>query len=242
MVQPSDDAANWQEEALVDFALWGGVCRGQSDTALDEQIAEGAVGFKAFMCDSDPMFPGIDDAQLLSTLQHLKGTPYLFGLHAESDALQAGWPRCRVAAALTLWLTTTRVRSSSRLRPSTERSSSPRRRAAGSTSFTSARRCRRTRKQAKARGVRVTAETCPQYLALDHDDLVRLAGFAKCAPAIRDRDQVEQLWGYLADGTLDCITSDHCGYTVESKERGQENIWLAPNGLSGADASPGHGQ
>ena len=82
-------------------------------------------------------------------------------------------------------------------------------------------------KQAKARGVRVTAETCPQYLALDHDDLVRLAGFAKCAPAIRDRDQVEQLWGYLADGTLDCITSDHCGYTVESKERGQENIWLA---------------
>ena len=62
---------------------------------------------------------------------------------------------------------------------------------------------------------------------------MRLAGFAKCAPAIRDRGQVEQLWGYLADGTLDCITSDHCGYTVESKERGQENIWLAPNGLSG---------
>src|SRR5918992_255230 len=80
-------------------------------------------------------------------------------------------------------------------------------------------------KQAKVRGVQVTAETCPQYLALDHDDLVRLAGFAKCAPAIRGRDQVEQLWGYLADGTLDCITSDHCGYTVESKERGHENIW-----------------
>jgi allantoinase len=88
-------------------------------------------------------------------------------------------------------------------------------------------------KQAKARGVCVTAETCPQYLALDHEDLVRLAGFAKCAPAIRDRELVERLWDYLADGTLDCITSDHCGYTVESKEQGQENIWLAPNGLSG---------
>jgi allantoinase len=68
---------------------------------------------------------------------------------------------------------------------------------------------------------------------LDHDDLKRLAGFAKCAPAIRDREEVERLWPYLADGTLDCVTSDHCGYTTESKERGRENIWLAPNGLSG---------
>ena len=85
----------------------------------------------------------------------------------------------------------------------------------------------------KPAGSALTAETCPQYLALDHDDLVRLAGFAKCAPAIRDRAQVERLWSYLADGTLDCITSDHCGYTIASKERGRDNIWLAPNGLSG---------
>lgn len=88
-------------------------------------------------------------------------------------------------------------------------------------------------KQAKARGVHVTAETCPQYLALDHSDLVRLAGFAKCAPAIRDRALVERLWDYLADGTLDCITSDHCGYTIEAKTRGKIDIWQAPNGLSG---------
>jgi allantoinase len=222
-------------EAIVDFALWGGVCAGQSDSALDEQIAEGAVGFKAFMCDSDPMFPGIDDAQLLSTLQHLKGTPYLFGLHAESDALlQAGLAG---------------MQGSGRVDPMAHHDSRPPiveveavNRAIFFAEATggwvhivhlSTPGAAELVKQAKARGVHVTAETCPQYLALDHDDLVRLAGFAKCAPAIRDRDQVEQLWSYLADGTLDCITSDHCGFTIESKERGQENIWLAPNGLSG---------
>ncbi|MCC6313797.1 MAG: amidohydrolase family protein, partial [Thermomicrobiales bacterium] len=86
---------------------------------------------------------------------------------------------------------------------------------------------------AKARGVRVTAETCPQYLALDLDDLRRLGPFAKCAPAIRSRDDVEALWGFLADGTLDCVTSDHCGFTSSSKEAGRENIWDAPNGLPG---------
>ena len=46
------------------------------------------------MCDSDPTFPGVKDDQLLATLEHLKETPYLFGLHAESDALlQAGLKR-----------------------------------------------------------------------------------------------------------------------------------------------------
>jgi allantoinase len=222
-------------DAIVDFALWGGVCAGQPAQALDDQIAEGAVGFKAFMCDSDPMFPGIDDAQLLTTLEHLKATPYLFGLHAESDALlQAG-----LAA----------MQHSGRTDPMAHHESRPPvveieavHRAIFFAEATggwvhivhlSTAGAAELVKQAKARGVRVTAETCPQYLALDHDDLIRLAGFAKCAPAIRGREEVEQLWLYLADGTLDCITSDHCGYTIESKERGKENIWQAPNGLSG---------
>jgi allantoinase len=222
-------------EAIVDFALWGGVCAGQEARALDEQMAEGAAGFKAFMCDSDPMFPGIDDAQLLATLEHLKATPYLFGLHAESDALlQAG-----LAA----------MERSGRIDPLAHHDSRPPiveveavHRAIFFAEATggwvhivhlSAPDAAELVKQAKARGVRVTAETCPQYLALDHDDLTRLAGFAKCAPAIRDRKLVERLWAYVADGTLDCVTSDHCGFTIESKERGQENIWLAPNGLSG---------
>jgi allantoinase len=239
---PTTDGATFRRrrelagaEAIVDFALWGGVCAGQPESALAEQISEGAAGFKAFMCDSDPMFPGINDAQLLSTLEYLKGTPYLFGLHAESDALlQAGLAR---------------MESSGRTDPLAHHESRPPiveieavNRAVFFAEMTggwvhivhlSTPGAAEIVKQAKARGVRVTAETCPQYLALDHDDLIRLAGFAKCAPAIRDRSLVEQLWDYVADGTLDCITSDHCGYTIESKERGQENIWLAPNGLSG---------
>ncbi len=222
-------------EAIVDFALWGGVCAGQQARALDEQIAEGATGFKAFMCDSDPMFPGIDDAQLLATLEHLKETPYLFGLHAESNALlQAGLAN---------------LEQSGRTDPLAHHDSRPPiveveavNRAIFFAEATggwvhivhlSTPAAAELVKRAKAHGVRVTAETCPQYLALDHDDLVRLAGYAKCAPAIRDREQVERLWPYLADGTLDCITSDHCGFTIASKERGRENIWLAPNGLSG---------
>jgi allantoinase len=88
-------------------------------------------------------------------------------------------------------------------------------------------------KAAKQDGVRVTAETCPQYLMLNTEDLERLAGFARCAPAIRDQDEVDAIWGYVLDGTIDLICSDHCPYTVESKEAGRDDIFQAPLGLSG---------
>lgn len=88
-------------------------------------------------------------------------------------------------------------------------------------------------RQAKQRGVRITCETCPQYLALDLDDLVRLGPFAKCAPAIRSREEVEEMWQYVADGVIDCLTSDHCAFTAKVKESGRSDIFAAPNGLAG---------
>jgi allantoinase len=222
-------------DAIVDFALWGGVCQGLPMTDVDDQIEAGAAGFKAFMCDSDPSFPGIKDDQLLATLEHLRDTPYLFGLHAESDALlQAGLDR---------------MQREGRIDPMAHPDSRPPiveveavNRAIFFAEQTggwvhivhlSAPGAAELVKQGKARGVRVTAETCPQYLALDHDDIRRLGGFAKCAPAIRDRADVEALWDYVAGGVIDCITSDHCGFSAASKAAGRDNIWNAPNGLPG---------
>jgi allantoinase len=86
---------------------------------------------------------------------------------------------------------------------------------------------------ARARGVRVTVETCPQYLALNTEDLEHLAGFGRCAPALREQDEVDAIWPYVLDETVDLICSDHCGYTIESKEGGQEDIFRAPMGLAG---------
>ncbi|MGI9254785.1 MAG: allantoinase AllB [Thermomicrobiales bacterium] len=224
-----------RQDAIVDFALWGGVCGGQRPEALDEQIAAGAAGFKAFMCDSDPMFPGVNDAQLLATLEHLKDTPYLFGLHAESDSLlQDGLNRMQESGRKD-------ALAHHDSRPAIVEAEAVNRaiffaeQTGGWVHIVhmSAPSAVELVRQAKARGVRVTAETCPQYLAMDHEDLARLKGFAKCAPAIRDRAQVEALWEYVLDGTIDLVTSDHCGFSAASKERGAEDIWQAPNGLPG---------
>jgi allantoinase len=226
-----------QEKAIVDFALWGGVTQGQDPQAIHDQIAEGAVGFKAFMCNSDPSFPGIDDAQLVAALRELKGTPYMLGLHSENDALLiAGLAETEGAGR-----TDPMAHADSRP-PIVEVEAVSRaiffaeylggwvhivHMSTGDAADVVA--------KAKERGVRVTCETCPQYLALDHDDLRRLGSFARCAPAIRDRSDVERLWERLADGTIDCITTDHCAFTYESRVRGVDNIFETPNGLPGIE-------
>jgi len=88
-------------------------------------------------------------------------------------------------------------------------------------------------KAAKARGLPVTAETCPQYLALNTDDLARLGGFGRCAPALRDQTEVDAIWPFVLDETVDLVCSDHCGFTRESKDAGNADIFAAPLGLPG---------
>jgi allantoinase len=222
-------------DTVVDFALWGGVIPGRTTSDLAEMLAAGAVGFKAFTCNSDPGYPGLDDAQLLWSLEFLKDTPVMLGLHAENDALlQHGLAemeengRTDPLAHAESRPPIVEMEAVNRAIFFAEQTggwvhivhmSSP-----GSAELV---------RQARQRGVQITCETCPHYLTLDHEDLVRLGPFAKCAPAIRSREDVEGLWPYVADGLIDCLTSDHCAFTAEVKESGRENIFDAPNGLAG---------
>lgn len=64
-------------------------------------------------------------------------------------------------------------------------------------------------RDARARGQRVAAETCPQYLALTADAVTQFGALAKIGPPLRTREDNEALWAGLADGTLQCVGSDH---------------------------------
>ena len=68
---------------------------------------------------------------------------------------------------------------------------------------------------AKTRGLRVYAETCPQYLFLSEDDLDKpgLEG-AKfmCSPPPRDKGNQEKLWRAIQTGLFDVFSSDHAPY------------------------------
>ena len=95
--------------------------------------------------------------------------------------------------------------------------------------------------RAKARGLKVWGETCPQYFVLSADDMDR-PGFegAKfmCSPAPRDAAASEGLWTMLREGVLDVVSSDHSGWSyatpVGKRVRGDDAVFRdIPNGVPG---------
>jgi allantoinase len=83
---------------------------------------------------------------------------------------------------------------------------------------------------AKDRGQLVTGETSTNYLLFTRDTMKERGPYAKIDPPLRSKDDQLRLWEALNDGTLDVLASDHAPYTKEEKERGWENIFLAPSG------------
>ncbi|MDR1928440.1 MAG: dihydroorotase [Oscillospiraceae bacterium] len=74
-------------------------------------------------------------------------------------------------------------------------------------------------RRAKARGVRVTAETAPHYLLLTDEDLQEDGRFKMNPPLRGSEDRAALLEGVL-DGTIDCIATDHAPHTAQEKAGG----------------------
>ena len=85
-------------------------------------------------------------------------------------------------------------------------------------------------KRAKSDGVDITCEAVPYHLFLTYDDCKRLGSFAKVSPALKSLKDQETLWDAIADGTVDCITSEHTPHTLEEKT---DSVWNAPAGTPG---------
>jgi allantoinase len=89
--------------------------------------------------------------------------------------------------------------------------------------------------EARAQGVDVSCETCPHYLALDEDDLARLGPLGKCAPPLRARRLVDELWSAVLDGSIDLVASDHSPCPPDLKAG--PDIWSAWGGIGGVQTT-----
>lgn len=87
---------------------------------------------------------------------------------------------------------------------------------------------------AKARGVKVTAETCPHYLLLDDSELENYSSHAKVNPPLRTPADVTAMRTALQDGTIDILVTDHAPHAEHEKECTLDE---APNGISGMDSA-----
>ena len=100
---------------------------------------------------------------------------------------------------------------------------------------------------ARVRGLRVYAETCPQYIALTADDLRGLnmdfeGAKHVCSRQPRDADSQTAIWQGLRDGTFDLFSSDHCPFrfggpadTGKDNPRARASFRWVPNGIPGVE-------
>jgi allantoinase len=86
--------------------------------------------------------------------------------------------------------------------------------------------------EARRRGVDVSCETCPHYLALTAADVEKIGPTAKCAPPLRSGKEQERLWQQLLAGELTTVGSDHSPCPPDLKENA--NFFEVWGGISGA--------
>jgi len=227
-----------KDQAVVDYGQWGGFVDNNLDN-LEALNEDGVIGFKAFASNSGVDFERIDDDLIYAGLRKMVELGNMIGLHAENEFVtsylakeiqatgridRAGWyesrpPETELEAInrSCFWAKTT----------------------GGNLHIVhvSIPEGHRAITQAKKEGAHVTSETCPHFLFFDHQDFERIGPAAKCAPPLRSREMVDELWECVAEGLVDVIGSDHSPCTWDLKENGMDNIWKAWGGISGLQST-----
>jgi allantoinase len=238
---PTLDAASFrlkraaaEASSVVDFALWGGLTPG--NLATMEELADcGVVGFKAFMSSSGmDDFQRSDTATLRAGMKIAARAGLTVAVHAEDEAMTAelaAQARRRGGTGVGDYLASRPPAAEvAAIREACE--------VAGETG------CRLhvvhvscgegllTVAEARARGVDVSAETCPHYLLLTEGDVERLGAAAKCAPPLRPEAVRADLVARVRRGEVLTLGTDHSPCPPEMKQG--DDFFRVWGGIMGA--------
>ncbi|GGN42480.1 allantoinase AllB [Streptomyces fuscichromogenes] len=217
------------DKAHVDVGFWGG--------ALPDNVKDlrplheaGVFGFKAFLSPSGvDEFPHLDQRQLARSLAEIASFDGLLIVHAEDPrhlaaAPQQGGPKYADFLA-------SRPRGAEDTAIAQLIAEARRLHARVHVLHLSSSDALPLIAAAKADGVRLTVETCPHYLTLTAEEVPDGASEFKCCPPIREAANQDLLWQALADGTVDCVVTDHSPSTADLKTSDFATAWGGISGL-----------
>lgn len=223
-------------KARVDYGIFGLIAR-DNLAELPALAAAGVVGFKCYMGETVGKIPAPDDGVMLEAFETARALGLRVAVHAENDGIMQRHIARLKAGGRTDALAHVESRPEICAIEAVGR-------ALVFAAWTGARlhvcheSCADVLPQirdAKARGVDVTVETCPHYLLLAAEDMTRLGSVLRMNPPVRARRHQEGLWRGLQDGTIDMLATDHSPHTVEEKTRA--DIWEAISGFPGVETA-----
>jgi allantoinase len=221
-------------QALVDYGIYG-LLDEDNIHLLEDLMDAGVSGFKCFMGNTFGDLPAPSDGAILEGFEILARRGFRCAVHAENASIMArrqmkmeAVGRSDPAAHLAARPEICEVEAVARAILLAEWTGAPLHIA-----HFSSRDALYLVRDAKARGVDVTAETCPHYLLFNSDDVDRMGGLLRVNPPVREPEHAEPLWQALLDGTLDMIATDHAPHLAEEKSR--DNIWRCDCGFPGVE-------
>ena len=221
-------------KSYVDYGLYA-VLGEESLDHVEALVAGGIIGFKLYMGNTFGRVPSPSTGAMLELFEIVAPTGKRVSLHAETNSIMERRE--------------TRLRAAGRTDPLAHLAARPDvvaveavSRAAVLAEWTGARihvlhissaAELAPLRDAKARGVDVTGETCPHYLMLSDLDYERLRGVIRVNPPVREASNQDPLWAALRDGTIDMIATDHAPHAPEEKTR--PDIWTVDCGFPGVE-------
>ncbi|HEU5356756.1 MAG TPA: allantoinase AllB [Actinocrinis sp.] len=222
-----------KEQVSVDVGFWGGAVPGNR-SELAALYDAGAFGFKCFLADSGvPEFPALDAVHFESTARRAAELGALLIVHAEDQhvldntSTRPATPIIEFASFLA-----SRPDAAESVAVAQVLAVARRTGARVHILHLSSAECLPLIEEAKAGGVRVSAETCPHYLYFAAEDVPDAATEYKCCPPIRSAANRERLWAALDSGLIDFVVSDHSPCTPELKQRTTGDFATAWGGIA----------
>ncbi|MER7727494.1 allantoinase AllB [Streptomyces sp. NPDC096323] len=207
----------------VDTGFWGGAIPSNVKD-LRPLYEAGVFGFKCFLSPSGvEEFPELDQEQLARSMAEIAGFGGLLIVHAEDPHHLAAAPQHGGPAYADFLASRPRDAENTAIEGLIAHAK--RLNARVHVLHLSSSDALPLIAAAKREGVRVTVESCPHFLTLTAEEVPDGATEFKCCPPIREAANQDALWQGLADGTIDCIVSDHSPCTTDLKTPDFASAW-----------------
>lgn len=228
-----------KSKAYVDFAFWGGVTPEQVESeeykkSLPALKERGIVGVKFYTVSGMQLYPRMSIPDMDKVFRLMKELNLVCAVHAEDCNLvdyysylmqkmgredPESWSEGRTYAAepAAIWVVVgivQKVRNKLHI------------------VHLSTKEGLNIIRWAKDRGLDISAETCPQYLVFTAEDFKKQGAILKIAPPLRQKEDREELWKGLKDGSIDFICTDHAAGRYP-EEKSSPNIWKNYAGIPG---------
>jgi dihydroorotase len=233
-----------EAKSRCDFAILGVIHQTNANDILPMAKA-GAIGFKIFFGETVGNLPFPDDGMCIEVFSNITQSQLPLCVHAENRQIQHYW--------------TNKLKAEGKNDPIYWEASRPALCEAVSIAHimymaetfgtklhivhASTRQAVEMVRDAKARGLRFTAETEPHYLLRVSGDMEEAGPLLKMNPPVRSKEHQDALWQGLLSGAIDMIATDHSPHTLEEKgcditgKMLKNAIWDCISGFCGVETS-----